>query len=123
MNISMDFQDHVNQLDSLRIVYFVDDDAFTKIEFGYDEMYSWYGTWEDVRKVANTLFETIIFTGKRRWLEAGCLFIDLCIRRAELEHSEGPFGTGSRAKLFGIEQDPSTPTLTWASPGSALTPV
>ncbi|KAI5456104.1 hypothetical protein BGZ63DRAFT_496627 [Mariannaea sp. PMI_226] len=81
------------EFQNLDTVYFTDKDAYIKIGLGSDEAYSRFGKWSEVVKVVDALFKREVFDKQRpQWLEAGCLFISLCIYRATLERKLGePF--------------------------------
>jgi hypothetical protein len=83
-----------SEFQNLNTVHFTDEDALPKISLGHDEMISWFGDWSEPVKLANTLFRKEVFNEQRpMWIEAGCLFIALCIHRATLEQNRGePFG-------------------------------
>ncbi|KAK7419153.1 hypothetical protein QQX98_003492 [Neonectria punicea] len=78
-----------NEFENLDTVYIRDMQAYIKVKCGWNEVFSWYGEWSEVTKATNCLFGREIFNDQPNWLEAGCLFTNLCVHRANLEKERG----------------------------------
>ncbi|OAQ73860.1 hypothetical protein VFPPC_01468 [Pochonia chlamydosporia 170] len=94
----------VGDLDIKRLIWVPDKFAEPKLRTRDPEARIYPVSWKIVVQVTTAIFGRPIFTNEKiKSLEAGCLFVALCLRRAGIEDPTEGFGYKWRSEILGCE--------------------